>query len=85
MLTANIQGEDLGRTSARIAEALRVLPPPPARVSLIVRGQIPPMKHMVEGLQLGLLVAIAVILLLLAAYFQSGWCSPSSSHRPSRP
>src|SRR5207248_3745773 len=36
-----------------------------------VRGQVVPMRQMFKGLAIGLAMAVAVILLLLTAYFQS--------------
>ena len=44
---------------------------PPDRVNVTVRGQVQPMAEMFGGLRLGLLMAVGVILLLLAANFQS--------------
>src|SRR4029077_17051960 len=40
-------------------------------ITVTVRGQIIPLTQMLEGLRSGLLVAVAVIFLLLAANFQS--------------
>jgi multidrug efflux pump subunit AcrB len=70
-LTANIVGEDLGRVAARINQALREVGDPPRGVTVAVRGQVAPMQQMFAGLSLGLVLAVVVILLLLAAYFQS--------------
>jgi multidrug efflux pump subunit AcrB len=69
--TANIAGEDLGRTAGRIREALRGAGPPPRGVILDVRGQVAPMEQMFKGLALGLLLSVVVIFLLLSANFQS--------------
>jgi multidrug efflux pump subunit AcrB len=44
---------------------------PPAGVNVTLRGQVEPMAEMFGGLRLGLLMAVGVILLLLAANFQS--------------
>jgi multidrug efflux pump subunit AcrB len=44
---------------------------PPRGISVKYRGQIPPLEQTVSGLRIGLLLAIAVIFLLLAANFQS--------------
>jgi multidrug efflux pump subunit AcrB len=44
---------------------------PPAGVQVDVRGQIEPMNQMFRGLTTGLALTVAVILLLLTAYFQS--------------
>jgi multidrug efflux pump subunit AcrB len=70
-MTANIEGEDLGRVAARIADALRATGPPPAGVEVELRGQVVPMQEMFNGLALGLALAVAAIFLLLTAYFQS--------------
>src|SRR5262249_11349054 len=79
-LTANIVGEDLGRVAKRIDEALKAAGDPPAGAVVEVRGQVVPMRQMFgglagggvfAGLTGGLLLAVAVIFLLLTAYFQS--------------
>ena len=70
-LTANVQGEDLGRAAGRIQEALRAAGEPPTGVRVEVRGQVEPMRQMFTGLGTGLVVSIVVIFLLLFAYFQS--------------
>ena len=70
-MTANIEGEDLGRVAERIAEAIAAAGTPPAGVQVDVRGQVTPMREMFQGLAFGLAVAVVVIFLLLTAYFQS--------------
>jgi multidrug efflux pump subunit AcrB len=70
-LTANIFGEDLGRVSQRVNQALAAAGEPPKGATINVRGQIPPMQEMVTGLGYGLVLAVVVIFLLLAANFQS--------------
>jgi multidrug efflux pump subunit AcrB len=70
-VTANIQGADLGHVAQQVAGALRELGEPPAKVNVAVRGQIVPMQQMLDGLRIGLLLAVGVIFLLLAANFQS--------------
>ncbi len=70
-LTANVVGEDLGSVSRQLSAVLARLGPPPARVALAVRGQIAPMVAMFDSLGTGLVLAIIVIFLLLAAAFQS--------------
>src|SRR5207244_3201202 len=72
-MTANIEGEDLGRVAARITAAIRAAGEPPAGVQVDVRGQVTPMREMFRGLAFGLGVAVLVIFLLLTAYFQSVW------------
>jgi multidrug efflux pump subunit AcrB len=79
-LTANIEGEDLGRVAGHIARAIEAAGAPPRGCTVDVRGQIVPLQQMFgalaggqvfEGLTAGLGLAVVVIFLLLAAYFQS--------------
>ena len=70
-ITANVEGEDLGRASRQIEEAMRRTGAAPKGVHVENRGQVAPMKEMFESLTIGLAVAVAVILVLLTAYFQS--------------
>ena len=70
-LTANIEGEDLGRVSRRINAALKTVGDPPRGVRVSVRGQVEPMQLMFAGLTQGLVLAVVAILILLLAYFQS--------------
>ncbi len=70
-VTANIAGADLGTVSRQIAAALKELGAPPTGVNVVVRGQIVPLEQMMSGLRTGLLFAVVVIFLLLAANFQS--------------
>ena len=68
---ANITNDDLGSASRRVAKAIAELGAPPPRVSVTLRGQIAPMREMLDGLQQGLLIVIGATFLLLAANFQS--------------
>jgi RND family efflux transporter MFP subunit len=79
-MTANIEGEDLGRVATHIAQALQAAGEAPRGAMVDVRGQIVPMQQMFgglaggkweEGLTLGLGLAAIAIFLLLTAYFQS--------------
>ncbi len=78
-LTANIEplgagGLDLGRASQKILAVLKRLEKSgeqPASVTTELRGQIPPMRQMLSGLGVGLLLAVVVIFLMLTANFQS--------------
>src|SRR3989454_5969597 len=70
-VTANIGGADLGSVAKAVMNAIRELGSPPPKVNIAVRGQIVPMQQMLGGLQTGLLLAVVVIFLLLAANFQS--------------
>jgi multidrug efflux pump subunit AcrB len=79
-MTANIEGEDLGRVAASVTAALEAAGEPPRGVTVDVRGQVVPLRQMFgglaggkvyEGLTLGLSLAVVAIFLLLTAYFQS--------------
>ena len=70
-VTANLNGADLGSVSRQVEQALLSLGTPPPKVSVTLRGQTVPLRQLLEGLSTGLLVAIVLILLLLAAHFQS--------------
>jgi multidrug efflux pump subunit AcrB len=73
-ITANISGDDLGAVSAQIGDVLKKLDQAgkkPKSVTTEIRGQIPPLRQIVSGLSVGLLLAILVIFLLLTANFQS--------------
>jgi multidrug efflux pump subunit AcrB len=70
-LSANITGEDLGRVAASVDDAIRNAGTPPRGVRAEVRGQIAPMRETLSNLSLGLLLAVGVILLLLAANYES--------------
>jgi multidrug efflux pump subunit AcrB len=70
-MTANIHGIPLGAVAPEITQALKRAGDPPRGVTVSVRGQIPPLEETIQGLRNGLLLAVAVILLLLAASFQS--------------
>ena len=70
-LTANVSGEDLGRISSQLDRAIQRAGELPRGVKVTVRGQIGPMKQTLTNLGVGLLLAVLVIYLLLAATFQS--------------
>ena len=70
-VTANIVDTDLGTVTKQVAQALKEVGAPPPKVSIALRGQVVPMQQMFDGLQTGLLLAIAVIFLLLMANFES--------------
>jgi multidrug efflux pump subunit AcrB len=70
-ITANLATGDLGAISKQIDQAIKDAGNPPPKVNVNVRGQIVPLQQMLEGLRTGLLLAVAVIFLLLAANFQS--------------
>ena len=70
-LSANVAGEDLGRVAVRVDEAIARAGAPPRGASVAVRGQIAPMRDTLRNIGAGLLAAVVVIFLLLAANFQS--------------
>ena len=70
-VTANIEATDLGTAAAEVAQAIRDLGAPPARVSIAIRGQVQPLNDLFAALRTGLLFAVVVIFLLLTANFQS--------------
>jgi multidrug efflux pump subunit AcrB len=70
-VTANIAGADLGSVAKEVSAALKSLGRPPPGITVTVRGQIVPQAQMFDGLRSGLLMAVVVIFLLLAANFQS--------------
>ncbi|RPI86607.1 MAG: hypothetical protein EHM42_05855, partial [Planctomycetaceae bacterium] len=84
-LTANIAGADLGSVARQITrelaeiqrqddqekDALEKEGGKPVRITNELRGQIPPMRSMLSGLGVGLVLAVLVIFLMLSANFQS--------------
>jgi multidrug efflux pump subunit AcrB len=70
-VTANVEGEDLGRASRQIEQAIAAAGQPPKGVRVEDRGQVAPMREMFTSLGIGLGIAVAVILVLLTAYFES--------------
>ena len=70
-LTANVEGEDMGRASAQVQQAIDAAGTPPRGVRVELMGQLPPMIAMFQALGIGLGVAVFVIFVLLTANFQS--------------
>src|SRR5262249_46304063 len=70
-LTANIAGQDLGQVAHDVQAAISRAGKAPQATSVQVRGQIQPMQDTLMNLAIGLLLAVLVIYLLLAASFQS--------------
>ena len=70
-LTANVEGEDLGRVIDRLDAAIARAGQPPRGIEVDLRGQVRPMREMFRSLEIGLGVAVLVILIMLTAYFQS--------------
>jgi multidrug efflux pump subunit AcrB len=71
ILSANLGGGDLGRAARDVQRAIDRAGTPPRGVTVQVRGQIAAMNQIFGNLRVGLVIAILVILLLLAANFQS--------------
>jgi multidrug efflux pump subunit AcrB len=70
-LTANVAGQDLGRTLGQVDQAIARAGTPPRGATVAVRGQIGAMRETFTNISAGLVVAVVVIFLLLAANFQS--------------
>lgn len=70
-LTANIHGKPLGLVLEDVRGAIHRAGNPPRGVTVVNRGQIPAFEETASGLRTGLLLAVGVIFLLLAANFQS--------------
>src|SRR6185437_12764439 len=70
-LTANVAGQDLGRTAGQVDAAIARAGAPPRGASVVVRGQVAAMRDTFRNTTAGLIVAVAVIFLLLTANFQS--------------
>jgi multidrug efflux pump subunit AcrB len=70
-ITANVEGEDLGRAAQQIEQAILAAGEPPRGARVLTRGQVAPMNEMFRALAVGLAAAVVVILVLLTAYFES--------------
>ena len=70
-LSANLAKSDLVRAASDIDKAIAHAGSPPRGVTAQVRGQVSAMRQIFGNLSIGLAVAIFVILLLLAANFES--------------
>jgi len=70
-LTANLHGMTLGDAEPKLAAAVARAGTHPKGVTVSFRGELPALDQTISGLRTGLLLAILVIFLLLAANFQS--------------
>ena len=70
-VSANIFKKDLGTGTAAVQESIKQLGDPPAGVITEIKGMSSLLTETLGSLQTGLLAAIVVILLLLAANYQS--------------
>ena len=69
-ITANLHDQPLGSIAKQVEKVIADTPAPTG-VNVALRGQVPPLKELQDGLQTGLLIAIVTIFLLLVANFQS--------------
>jgi multidrug efflux pump subunit AcrB len=70
-VSANIYKKDLGTATTAVQKAITALGTPPKGLVADVKGMSSLLTETLDSLQTGLLVAIVVILLLLAANYQS--------------
>jgi multidrug efflux pump subunit AcrB len=70
-LTANIHGLTLGEAAQKINQTLPAAGSPPRGVTVRLRGEAPALEQTLQGLRVGLLLAVLMIFLLLWANFQS--------------
>jgi multidrug efflux pump subunit AcrB len=68
---ANVGGRDLGAAAKAVAAAVKRVGDPPRGSKVEIHGQVEQMDKTLSSLREGLLLAIVVVLLLLAANFQS--------------
>jgi multidrug efflux pump subunit AcrB len=70
-VTANINKMDLGTATTDVNKALKDLEKPPRGLTVELRGMAQTLTETLDSLQSGLIVAILVIFMMLAANFQS--------------
>lgn len=70
-VVANLHDTDLGSASLEVDKAIAAAGQPPRGLIISVVGAIDLLKETLANLQTGLLVAITVIFLMLAAFYQS--------------
>lgn len=71
-VTANIYGTDLGTATREIRKVLaEINAPADGKTKVDVRGQVVPLEQLQDGFKTGLLIAVVVIFLMLAANFES--------------
>ncbi|HEV3412852.1 MAG TPA: efflux RND transporter permease subunit [Puia sp.] len=68
---ANIYHKDLGGAATAVSQALRSVGAPPRGVSVETRGLSNLLTQTLDSLQMGLIITIVVLLLMLAANYQS--------------
>jgi multidrug efflux pump subunit AcrB len=70
-VSANIYEQDLGRAATAVRTAIKAAGAPPGGMVIELRGLVRLLEETLSSLQSGLLLAIVVIYLLLAANYQS--------------
>ena len=70
-ITANIQPEDKGAVFSKVRRAIADMGKLPSGAKILLRGQSELLQQTLQSLQFGLIVAIVVIFLAMAIYFQS--------------
>jgi multidrug efflux pump subunit AcrB len=70
-VTANLAGNDLGKAADDVERAIASLGPPPQGTTVALHGQAEQMRTALASLREGLGLAVLVVLLMLAANFQS--------------
>lgn len=70
-VTANVHGQDLGSVFKEVKHVIAGLGKLPGGAKIVMRGQPELLEQTLSSLQFGLLVAVVVILLVMAVYFQS--------------
>lgn len=70
-ITANLHNADLGSVARQITKAIAAAGAPPPKTTVALRGQIVPLQELLGGFQSGLIIAVIVVFLMLAASFQS--------------
>ncbi|WP_143306591.1 efflux RND transporter permease subunit [Chitinophaga vietnamensis] len=70
-ITANVQKQDLGTVFKKVRHAITSMGQLPNGAKIILRGQPTLLQETLTSLQFGLLIAVVVIFLVMAVYFQS--------------
>ena len=70
-VAANIHNKDLGAASKAVEKAISKAGERPKGVNVSIEGQLQLLADTLDGLKTGLIIAIIVIFLMLAAYYQS--------------
>lgn len=70
-IAANVHNTDLGAAAKAVDKAFANAGEQPKGVFVFIQGQLQLLAETLDGLKTGLLIAIVVIFLMLAAYYQS--------------